>query len=110
MKSRLGLLAIWLLCLIAALVGLAWMLLAIIAGSPRAWTLAKAYDQVGNAATGGDEDECISSRAWRYRASPGWRQIRGLVDWVAAQAGDHNHCQRAWEAERQKAVATVVRQ
>jgi hypothetical protein len=102
---RLGLLLIWLLCLLAAMIGLAWMVGAILAGSSRAWTLAVSFDQVGNAASGGDEDETISSRAWRNRTDPRWRHIRALVDWAAAQAGDRDHCRQSWQAEQRNAAA-----
>ena len=40
-----------------------WMLIAALAGSRRAWTLAVAHDQLANAAFGGHEDETLSSRA-----------------------------------------------
>ena len=40
-----------------------WMLIAIVTGSRRAWTIAVAHDQLANAAFGGHEDETLSSRA-----------------------------------------------
>ena len=61
--SRIYLLAIWLLCLVASAVASIWMLLAALAGSNRAWKLAIGHDQLANAAFGGSEDETISSRA-----------------------------------------------
>ena len=67
MKHRAALLAIWALCQVANIVAGIWMLLAILAGSPRAWRLAISYDQLANTAFGGSEDETISSRANRAR-------------------------------------------
>lgn len=67
--NRLLLLALWFICQFAHLAASVWMLVAIIAAprSRRAWVLAVAYDQLANAATGGDEDETLSSRADRAR-------------------------------------------
>lgn len=61
------LLALWLICQLAHLIASAWMLLAILSGSKRAWTLARSYDQLANATFGGNEDETISSRAEKAR-------------------------------------------
>ena len=63
LQHRLSMLAIWMLCQIAAVIASLWMLMAIITGSRRAWTLAVAHDQLANAAFGGHEDETLSSRA-----------------------------------------------
>ena len=52
-RQRLALLTIWLLCQIAAVIASLWMLIAALAGSRRAWTLAVAHDQLANAAFGG---------------------------------------------------------
>ena len=67
MKQRLALLGLLVACQVAHLVASIWMLLAALFGSRRAWTIALGYDQLANAATGGDEDETISSRANRAR-------------------------------------------
>ena len=63
------LIALWMLCQIAHVVASLWMLAASIISpnGKRAWTLAIAYDQLANAAFGGNEDETISSRAGRAR-------------------------------------------
>ena len=71
--KKLALLGIWGLCGLAALTAWVWMLLALIVGSTRAWKLAVSFDQTMNAATGGEEDETISSRAARGRDSGIWR-------------------------------------
>ena len=71
------LLGLWMLCQIAHIIASMWMLAAAII-SPhgrRAWTLAISHDQLINAATGGHEDETISSRAGRERHR---RQALGL--------------------------------
>ncbi|MYM70541.1 hypothetical protein GTP45_27565 [Pseudoduganella sp. FT55W] len=43
------------------------MLAAIVTGSDRYWRIARGYDRVGNAATGGLDTETVSSRASRAR-------------------------------------------
>ena len=53
-RHRLAMLALWGLCQIAALMASLWMLIAIVTGSRRAWTIAVAHDQLANAAFGGD--------------------------------------------------------
>lgn len=65
--NRFTLLAIFIVCQLANLLAGAWMLVSILVGSQRAWRLAIAYDQLANAAVGGNEDETISSRANRAR-------------------------------------------
>jgi len=65
--NRFSLLLIFLLCQVASAVSALWMLVAILVGSDRAWRLAISYDQLANTATGGSEDETISSRANRAR-------------------------------------------
>jgi H+/Cl- antiporter ClcA len=60
MKTLL-LLAIWLVCALCALVALPWMLVCLLIGSPRAWTIALSFDRVGNALTGGIDGEYLSA-------------------------------------------------
>ena len=79
-----------------------WMLAALVAGSPRGWRLALAFDQLANAMTGGDEDETISSRAWRNRHRQPWATLRRIIDAGAAMLDDHNHCQKSAESEALK--------
>lgn len=104
MKSRFALTAIWLLYVVAAVVGLLWMAVAILAGSRRAWPIAISFDHVGNASAGGDESETISARCWRYRNEQPYRVLRPLIDWAFALAGDLNHCESAYNIERVKAL------
>lgn len=87
--GRLALFAIFLVCQLAHLVASVWMLLAVLGSSHRAWAIAIGYDQLANAATGGNVDETISSRASRARKD---RRTWGCIlcrvlDWI-----DKNHC------------------
>lgn len=86
---RAGLLVILLICQLAHLVASIWMLLAVLGGSQRAWTIAIGYDQLANAATGGNVDETISSRASRARReNRAWGCILcRILDWI-----DKDHC------------------
>lgn len=97
--SRSSILLLWLVCQVASLIAAVWMLCAIIAGSPRAWRIAIGHDQLANATFGGDEDETISSRCWRYRADPGYARWVRIINWLA---GDPDHCKAAFESEEAK--------
>jgi hypothetical protein len=63
--NRVKLLGIFALCLIASLYSAVRMAWCIVVNPARAWVMAIAHDQLANAATGGDVDETISSRAYR---------------------------------------------
>ena len=92
--KRLGLVALWLLCLAASMVASVWMLLSALAGSNRAWSLAIAHDQLANTAFGGDEDETISSRAGKAaRAGKRW----GCVLCELLDKFDPGHCEKSIE-------------
>lgn len=52
---------------VGALIALVWLWCAAIAGSPRAWRLILACDQLFNAAGGGDPRETVSSRAGKAK-------------------------------------------
>ena len=67
MPRALMLVAIWIGCVLCVAIALPYMLGAILVGSPRAWTIAKAFDRVGNAVTGGLDGEYLSARASRVR-------------------------------------------
>ena len=92
--SRLWMLLIWLLCLVASFVSAVWMLIAIAVGSKRAWSLAISHDQLANTAFGGDEDETISSRAGKAnREGKRWACVLcKLLDKI-----DPNHCEKSIE-------------
>jgi hypothetical protein len=95
-KSRLILLFLWPLCQIANLIAAIWMLAAIVFGSDRAWTLAVSYDQLANAAFGGDEDETISSMAAKKAQRGIWWAVKlcSMLDAI-----DPGHSQRAIEID-----------
>lgn len=97
MKIRSALIGLWLLCLLASVIAAVWMLLAALAGSARAWRLAVAHDQLFNAATGGDEDETISSRAAKAaRKGQRW----GCVLCKLLSKFDPEHCEKNIEPDR----------
>jgi hypothetical protein len=102
LQHRLSMLAIWLLCQIAAVVASIWMLIAIISGSRRAWTLAVAHDQLANTAFGGHEDETLSSRAGKAaREGKQWACVLcRLLDRL-----DPNHCEKSIETDEGKPIA-----
>ena len=97
--QRLSLLALWGLCQLAAILASLWMLIAIITGSRRAWTIAVAHDQLANAAFGGHEDETLSSRAGKAaRQGKRWACVLcRLLDRL-----DPNHCEKAIEPDEGK--------
>jgi hypothetical protein len=72
-----GLLGIWLVCALCAVLAVPWMFVSILRGSPRTWTLAKGFDRVGNVMTGGVDDEYLSARAQRTQggAAVGMRAV-----------------------------------
>lgn len=96
MKTRAALVALWFLCQLAHVVAAVWMLLAALAGSPRAWRLAVSYDQLANTAFGGSEDETLSSRAGKAAQSGRrWGCILcRMLDWF-----DPGHCARNIESD-----------
>lgn len=65
--KRLSLFAIWIICILCAVVSLLWMAVAIAVDSPRALTIALGFDRTGNATSGGQDGEYLSSRANRAR-------------------------------------------
>lgn len=95
------LVVIWALCQVAHAVASIWMLLAILSGSARAWRLAVSYDQLANTAFGGNEDETISSRAFKASASGRrWGCILcRLLDKI-----ERDHCRRSAEPDRGDAM------
>jgi hypothetical protein len=95
--TRLKLLPLWLLCLLGGLIAAVWMLCAVLASPRRALLIAKGFDQLGNATGGGDEDEFISSRAWRNRADPAYARLVRVINWLF---NDPAHCRDSYESER----------
>lgn len=104
MKTRLILLVVFLGCQLLHVIGSIWMLCAIAVNSNRAWKIAIGQDQACNAALGGDEDETISSRAWRRRNdSRFWHCARVLIDLLFSTM-EENHCKRSYDGEMLKRV------
>lgn len=102
MVKRIGLgLILWLLCMLAAVIGGLWMLIAVMVSSARAWRLAVSYDQLANTAFGGSEDETISSRAGKAaRKGKRWACVLcKLLDWFQP-----NHCELSIEPDRGKSL------
>ena len=97
-------LILFVVCLALDVVALLWQTVALAAGRSRGWRLVLSQDQLGNVLTGGDEDEWISSRAWRKRHTRPWCWIQPAIDWVAAALGDADHCRKAFQAEQVKAA------
>lgn len=97
MTGILKLILLWNICVIAGVVALLWMFLACFAGSGRAWRIAVGFDHLANAAFGGDEDETISARCWRYRDEPHYSALVQLINFLA---GDARHCEDSYLAEQ----------
>lgn len=64
----------------------------ILTGSHRAWRIIISFDQLMNVATGGSEDETISSRAYRgmREGSRGWCLLCRFLDLI-----EKDHCQKS---------------
>lgn len=106
--NRLALILLWLLCLMAAVIGLAWMAIAIIPGSRRALVIAKGFDRLAAAFSRGDDSEYISSTCWRYRGEQPYRSLRVLIDAAFVLMGQTNHCQQSYKHERDRAQARAA--
>ena len=93
---------VWLLCLVVALWTLVSMPVSALFGSgSRAWKMAVSYDQLGNAAAGGHEDETFSSRCWRNRERPHYKVFVAAIDYAFFRIkGEVDHCKNAYEAEK----------
>jgi hypothetical protein len=102
MKSRLALIVVFLGCQLFHIIGSIWMLCAIVVNSNRAWKIAIGQDQACNAALGGDEDETISSRAWRNQSeSKFWNKARKFIDFLFSTV-EKEHCKNSYEKELKK--------
>ena len=89
---RLRLLLVWALCVVASAYAGTRMLYLVARNPRKAWAMAVSHDQLANAATNGDMDETISSRANRARTKGRrWGCILcGLLDRI-----DKDHCTRS---------------
>ena len=96
---RLAWIAIWLLCAVAAIVGLGWLAFAMIANPTgrRTAQLGEAFSQVFNTALGGNPDMSLSANAGSELAKdhPAWwaRVLCPLLDRV-----DAGHCAKSYES------------
>lgn len=95
--TRLAMLGLWLLCQLCHMIASVQMLVGIITGSRRTWTLAVSYDQLGNVVLGGHEDWTISARAWANRGNPRWALLVRLLDLI-----EPGHCDEAWRKEMER--------
>ena len=89
MINRIKLLGIFLVCLVGGIYASLRMFYTIVVNPSKAWVMSVAFDQLANAATGGDPDETISSRA--YRASLN-QEKWGCVLCKILDKFDKNHC------------------
>lgn len=92
LKERIVFIMLALVCIAGGTLSGVLMLWDALTGSPRAWRLFRAFDRVGNAATGGADTETISSRADRAR-SEGRRWgciLCRLLDWI-----ERDHCKKS---------------
>lgn len=85
-------LGILVVCALGAVVSALWMLVCILIGSPRAFSISIGFDHLFNAATGGSPKETVSSRANRARANGRrWGCVLcRLLDHI-----DPGHCERS---------------
>lgn len=85
---------IWLLCQLAALVTALRMAWAIMTNPDRTWTIALAYDRLGNAAANDDQVQTVSSRAEKAR-----RDGNQWGCWLCRMLDrvDPGHCARSIE-------------
>jgi len=93
-KRRALLLLLLVVGLVGSILSALWMLGAIVfsPNGQRAWHIALAFDQIANAASGGSEDETISSRAGRLRREGrGWACVLcRVLDWL-----EKDHCEKS---------------
>ncbi len=101
MKKRFGLFLLLFPSLLAALLGLLWMLGAVFGASDRGRNLAVSFDQLANTAFGGDVDETISSRAGKAaRKGKPWACVLcKALAWF-----DPDHCEKSIEPDRGKSL------
>lgn len=92
LKERITFILLALACIVGGTLSGVLMLYDALVGSPRAMRLFRAFDRVGNAATGGADSETISSRANRARSEKRrWGCILcRLLDYI-----ERDHCKRS---------------
>lgn len=83
---------VWLLCVLAAALSLAWMLVLVVPGGDRFWRFGRGFDQTAGVSFGGSEDTTISTRAGlAARRGARW----GCVLCKVLDRIDPGHCDRA---------------
>lgn len=98
-EEKLKMLVLLNFCAAGAVVALLVMFCAICSGSGRAKRIAVGFDQTCNAALGGDEDETISSRCWRYREDRKYSRLVRIIDYLF---DDRRHCEDSFIDEQQR--------
>lgn len=102
MKKRLILLGLWLLCGVGGLLVWLYQLTQVVWATDRCWRMCLQWDDLGNAALGGQPDETLSTKcALACRQGKWWGRLAcRLLDAV-----DPGHCAQAvaFDAQR-KAV------
>lgn len=92
LKERVVFILLALVCAVGGVLSGMLMFYDALVGSPRARRLFRAFDRVGNAATGGADTETISSRANRARSERRrWGCILcRVLDWI-----ERDHCRKS---------------
>lgn len=90
-------------CLVVSAWGLLALVVAAVTGSGRTKRLLVAFDQLGNTAAGGDEDEVFSARCWRNRERHPYSELVKVIDWLFLRLlGEVGHCENAHLKELSK--------
>ena len=98
MKNRLILFCFLILCIFGGVFSICKMFIAVFTNPSRAWIQAISFDQLANAAIGGDPDETISSRAYRKCGEKWtWKWLKAVLDWI-----EPDHCRIAYESEQRE--------
>ena len=92
LKNRIPLVLLWPLLALVPLIVLVRYTWAIITNPTRAWRIAVGFDQLGNVAANGHEDETISSRAARARDN---NRRWGCVLCKLLDTIDPDHCNKS---------------
>ena len=95
MKTRLILVAIWLVCLTGAVLSLLSMAVRIFTDPKRAWLIAVSIDDAGNVAFDGALGQTISSRCAHSKS-----RLSRIICWMLDQV-DPGHCERALRDKNQ---------
>lgn len=103
---RLGLLMLLPLLLLASIAWALKYVWAFIFNPQHGWQLAKAQDQLANAVLNGNEDEKISSRAWRHSQDDDNREAWAVVLRSVLDKIEKDHCKKSYENDFITAINT----